>query len=122
MSEFDTLIHEGTKAECEMVLRGLVSYGVLARKLRIVEPPKWLSESTREKAIKSLADDKIEGSFGDGLERDYVLDGNTMVGLNELSDDELLEEYESYNDLDLQDELLMEMRAQKSIYEDVLNS
>jgi hypothetical protein len=54
---------------------------------------KKLSEETKKEMIERLKDMLLEGMFGDGIEEDYILDGINFKGLNNMSDEELLEEF-----------------------------
>lgn len=54
-----------------------------------------LTETTRNEIKKHLIDWFLDTQFGDGLEREYVTDGVTIKGVNEYTDEELIEEYES---------------------------
>lgn len=51
-----------------------------------------ISEKTKDEVIEELADWLKSGMFGDGLEDDYVRDGINFKGLNNMSDQELLDE------------------------------
>lgn len=110
---FGSTIHEGTRHECEIVLKALSTYGVDSGKFDIIEVPvvNPLTETTRNKLKEEVAQMILQGSFGDGLERDYAWDGVVLTGANEMSDAELIEAYESgYVDED--DNLLMQAKGE----------
>lgn len=65
-----------------------------------------LSKQSRTALEECLYDNRKDCMFGDGIERDYIMDGVIIVGLNDMSDSELIEEYEEFgvdndNDIDL---------------------
>ena len=66
-----------------------------------------LSKMERAELVEQLADDRMSHMFGDGLERDYIMDGFPVdKGLNHMSDAELLEELGHYDpDVETTDEL-----------------
>ena len=54
---------------------------------------------TRDELKQILARSRMDTMFGDGLESDYIWEGTTIVGLNEMSDEELIAEHtERYSD------------------------
>ena len=53
------------------------------------------SEKTRNEIQKQIAQSRKDCMFGDGLEDDYIWDGVRIVGLNEMDDEELAEEFGS---------------------------
>ena len=59
-----------------------------------------LSENLRDQLKEYLAQARRDGMFGDGQEMEYIYEGCTIVGLNEMSDKQLIEEYEEYVDSD----------------------
>lgn len=91
---FGNVIHQGTKHECDVVIKALTTYGVNDSKFDVIEVPeiKALTDKTREEIREMIAQCIEQGSFGDGLERDYAWDGCVIVGANEYSDEELVEE------------------------------
>lgn len=70
-----------------------------------------LSKSQRDKLILLMKDKRMSTMFGDGLEEEYILNGCDMVGLNQMTDKELVEEYEEHVDCD--DDFLVEITAEK---------
>ena len=74
-----------------------------------------MNESLKDRLIAELYSSRRDGMFGDGQERDMIMDGCTIVGLNEMDDKELIEEYEQYVDDDDEDELLVEIRQDKEV-------
>lgn len=54
-----------------------------------------LSDNTRDAICKYLAEVKSSCEFGDGMEESYIWDGCNMPGLNNMTDYELVEEYEN---------------------------
>jgi hypothetical protein len=68
-----------------------------------------MDEVTRNKLLEVLFDDM----YGCFEMRDYILYGGNFPGLRNMSDQELIEEYESYASDD--DELLAECRAAMAI-------
>ncbi len=72
-----------------------------------------LNDAVRDKLKQVLANDRMSSMFGDGLERDYIMDGCTIVGLNQMSDEDLVEEYEQGVSED--DEFLAELKAELGI-------
>jgi hypothetical protein len=109
-------IHTGTIQECQLILKGLTTYGVREDKFEIVEfeTESFLSETTRDKVIERLCDIEMN-SFEDGMDRDVIYNGATFPGLNNQSDEELLETLESYVETD--DELLVEALGQKATHD-----
>ena len=51
-----------------------------------------ISEKTKTEAIEFLFDCLRDTMFGDGMEDDYIRDGGSFKGLNNYSDQEILEE------------------------------
>jgi hypothetical protein len=78
-----------------------------------------LSEALRDELKNILAADRRDGCFGGGMEDEYIWSGCNMVGLNDMSDEDLIAEYEGYADED--DEFLtklkVEMEAHKMVAE-----
>lgn len=57
-------------------------------------PPRILTDKIREDLVLYLADAMKDTMFGDGLERDYILDGFPVWGgLRNMADRELLIEF-----------------------------
>ena len=114
-------IHTGTKEECNLILKGLTVYGVRDDKFDVIEIPedKWMSENIRDRVKDLIVEATLNGSFGDGLERDYAYDGCTIKGVNNMSDDELLEELEHYGDAEFVDEVLAQKATHDILKEDV---
>jgi hypothetical protein len=55
---------------------------------------KGLSDATRNAIKEVVAQQMMDSAFGDGLERDYIMDGWSWPGLNNMSDEELIQELE----------------------------
>ncbi len=72
-----------------------------------------LDETMRNELKSYLHDIRRDGMFGDGLESDYIMDGCTIVGLNQMTDEQLVEEYESSVSED--DEFLGKLKIVMSI-------
>jgi hypothetical protein len=73
-----------------------------------------LSDDQRNELKQHLYDNMLSCMFGDGLERDYIEDGFPVFkGINNMTDEELVEEYSTYVDED--DEYLKELRAELEI-------
>lgn len=53
-----------------------------------------LSDSTKEQLKEQLVKILYNGMFGDGLEREYIMDGVSFKGLNNMTDEELVDEYD----------------------------
>ena len=70
-----------------------------------------LSDSLKKEIVKELYQIRLDGMFGDGLERDYIMDGVTIVGLNDMTDDALVEEYRESVDNDEEDALIIKLNA-----------
>lgn len=74
-----------------------------------------MKKATRDKVKELLFQWRMDSMFGDGLEADYIRDGVHIVGLNEMSDDDLLSELEEMagEDDDSEEfELLMQAREE----------
>lgn len=65
----------------------------LAKTLENVEPKGLFSKEVRDKLKVYLHDRCKDGMFGDGLEDDYIDGGISFTGLNNMTDEELIEEY-----------------------------
>jgi hypothetical protein len=63
----------------------------------------------RDRLTSEMVPYVVSNMFGDGQNEEYVLDGIMYVGLNNLSDEDLVEEYASMVDDD--DDLLITARA-----------
>lgn len=72
-----------------------------------------LNDVLRDKLKDVLAEVRYSGMFGDGLEMEYIYEGTTIVGLNQMTDEELVEEYESVTDEE--DEFLAQLKAELAI-------
>jgi hypothetical protein len=72
-----------------------------------------LNAQTRDELKRYLFDSRMSGMFGDGLESDYIMDGCTIVGLNQMTDDELVEEYEQ--SCDGEDEFIARCKIELAI-------
>lgn len=90
---FGNVIHEGTKHECELVLKAFTTYGIGDHKFDLIEKVEKhrMTESTRNEIRELLIDTLQDGMFGDGMEADYVADGMDFKGVNNMTDSELLE-------------------------------
>lgn len=51
-----------------------------------------LTDKQRKKLKEYIFDSCMSSMFGDGLEADYVRDGISFKGINNMTDDELLKE------------------------------
>lgn len=118
---FGNVIHSGTRQECELILKAFETHGTKTHNLEIVEADKGptMSDTTREAICEELFNSRMSYMFGDGLEQDYARDGVTIVGLNEMSDTELLEEYEQVAGED--DELLIKAKTEMGIDDIIRN-
>jgi hypothetical protein len=74
-----------------------------------------LNEDTRDKMRSYLADIRQSSLFGDGLEMEYIYEGTVIVGLLEMSDQELFDEYEQIVDGYEDDELLIKAKLELDI-------
>lgn len=112
VSTFGALIHEGTKSECDLVIKALTTYGISEHKFELIELPVVapLTETVRNKLKEKIAEMIEQGCFGDGMERDYAWDGVVILGANEMTDAELIETYEQWVDED--DDLLMQAKGE----------
>jgi hypothetical protein len=72
-----------------------------------------LSDDVKSELIEVVAGALRDNMFGDGLEDDYIMDGINFVGLNNMSDAELVEEYaQGVDEDDDDDDLLDRARAE----------
>ncbi len=71
-----------------------------------------LSEKTKTEVIDYLADSLRSTMFGDGLEDDYIRCGMGFKGLENMTDQELLDEM---SDLDEDDELLIKVKQELEV-------
>ncbi len=55
---------------------------------------KPLDDKAKKEIKEKIAQAMHDNSFGDGLEEDMIWEGWSFKGLNNMSDDELLQEYE----------------------------
>ena len=78
-----------------------------------------LSEQTKDELIEVLKYYRLSGMFGDGLESEYVLYGCNIVGLMDMTDEELVEELSESTEED--DDLLIRAKAELEI-EKILKS
>ncbi len=68
-----------------------------------------LTDKQRAKIVEGCADSRRSCMFGDGMEDEYIYDGVQIVGLRQMSDEELYEEYvEGVED---DDELVVEIEG-----------
>ena len=72
-----------------------------------------LKHETRQAIIEYLVELKISYEFGDGMEKEYVLNGFPCeLGLLQMTDAELVSEFEDYEgDVDLLDRAHAELEA-----------
>jgi len=70
-----------------------------------------LSGPLKKEIIKQLYEIRLSGMFGDGLEHDYIMDGVTIIGLNDMTDDALVEEYRESVDNDEEDALIIKLNV-----------
>ncbi len=66
-----------------------------------------LTETTKNKLLDLCRSSMRENSFGDGQEDEMIMHGHSFVGLLNLSDQGLVDEYESYSYDEDEDELLI---------------
>jgi hypothetical protein len=74
-----------------------------------------LTDSTKKEVIGFLFDCHRSGSFGDGLEDDYIMGGTFMVGLDNMTDKQLIEELYQVTGED--EELVIRAKAELGIEE-----
>lgn len=74
-----------------------------------------LTESTKAEIISFLRDCRMSSMFGDGLEDDYIMNGCSIVGLNEMSDEDLVEEMLCHTGDD--EELVIQAQAELAVEE-----
>lgn len=79
-----------------------------------------LSDQTRSEIVDYLFDVLRDSMFGDGLEHEYIKHGVSFKGLNNMTDQELVEEYEMYMDSE-DDELKVKAKAELAIHNVVLS-
>lgn len=109
---FGNVIHEGKKSECELIIKAFSVYGVGESKFDLVEVDVVapLTETVRNQLKEKIAEAIEQGSFGDGMEREYAWDGCVIVGANEMTDAELIDTYEQW--VDENDDLLMQAKGE----------
>jgi len=61
-------------------------------RMEVVKEYRFLPDPLREQLQQDVAVFLKDSSFGDGLEADYVLGGTHMVGVQEMTDAELVEQ------------------------------
>lgn len=118
---FGNFIHEGSKAECELVMKAFTTYGIGEFKFEIVEiPTPKLSDNTRSAIQDLLVQSLVHVMFGDGMEEDYVRYGMGFKGVDSLSDSELLEELASvgYEDHELYIKGMAELAVEAMLTEE----
>jgi len=123
----DHTLFEGDEHECKKVMKAFEAYNGCHRVgMEEVMPEGFtpetiaeLTESTRTAITEILCEARLSGSFGDGLEQDYVLYGVNWTGLNDYTDHELVEEYAQYHynndEEDLAEDGLYQ-KAQQELY------
>jgi hypothetical protein len=126
LTTVDDVIYEGNKEQCEEVMKAFTKYNG-AKNLVVEENPaaSYLNEQTRSQMKTVLAESKRDGMFGDGLENDYIWDGVDIQGVDNMSDDELIDEMEMYcGDCQEREEykLYQEAIAQREIHEQLLRA
>lgn len=52
-----------------------------------------LNDLLKKELLEYLFDNRMSCMFGDGLESEYIMDGCNMIGLNQMTDEQLVEEY-----------------------------
>jgi hypothetical protein len=72
-----------------------------------------LNENTKDKLKELCFETLLSCRFGDGQNEEYIMNGVQMIGLNEMSDEELIQEYEQIADED--DELLIKAKLELDI-------
>ena len=94
---FGNFIHEGSKAECEIVLKAFSAYGIGEFKFDIIEiPTPKLSDDTYNEVTTYLSDVIAEIWDGDDT---YSAIADGVEGLSEMSHESLVEMLSQYVDL-----------------------
>jgi hypothetical protein len=83
------------------------------RAAKQANPGPRLSDTTREEVIEQLHSIRMQGCFGDGMESEYIYEGCSMVGLNEMSDIELVNDL--IDCLEEDDELVIKARGELDV-------
>jgi hypothetical protein len=83
------------------------------RNAKASNPGPKLSDATREEVIEQLHTIRMQGCFGDGMESEYIYGGCNMVGLNDMSDTELVDELTQC--LDEDDEDVIKARSELDV-------
>jgi hypothetical protein len=96
-------ILEAVKSEIEQRMRNA----------KANNPGPKLSDATREEVIDQLHTIRMQGCFGDGMESEYIYEGCNIVGLNEMSDSELVEDLTQC--LEEDDELVIKARGELDV-------
>jgi hypothetical protein len=92
---FGNVLHEGTKYECDLVIKAFTTYGISDHKLELVEVVGKLSEAVRDGIIGHLTDMVSEAWDRDDM-YSAITDG--YEGFNDMVDDELVELFSNYVD------------------------
>ena len=59
---------------------------------------KLLTDEMRKAIKTNLAQTLMDTMFGDGLEEEYIMNGISFKGLDNMTDEELLNEQDQFND------------------------
>ena len=78
--------------------------------LKKVAMPGLLTDATREEVATFIVEYSLDTTFGDGLESEYLWDGCVIVGVTELTDEELVEEL--LNCTDEEDDLYQKAKGE----------
>ena len=71
-----------------------------------------MNKKLRDKIKHTLAVHRMDTMFGDGIERDYIYEGATIIGLDEMDDYSLLLELLETFDEDYPDEFTIKCRKE----------
>jgi len=86
------------------------------KKKKVKKQKKGLSNKTISEIQNTVFPYLMDGMFGDGCERDYIVDGFTFKGLANMTDRELIQEMEACGFDDIEEgeeyELLQRARAE----------
>ena len=114
---FGNIIHEGTKTECELILKAFETYGEGMHKFDLVPVVEKyrLSDDTREEVQEFLVERLPDVMFGDGVEADMVADGMEYIGVYNMTDKQLMEVMSFICNEDESDELYAKAKAEMAI-------
>lgn len=121
ISEFSRdVLYQGTKSECNAVIKAFNRYGIADRKIILVEPEKWMSTDLKDKIKEELLYFMLDNNSSyDSI--DDIKYGIYFEGIENMSDDTLYNDFASYVDLSyterLATKLYYEAKAQKEIFD-----